>query len=85
MDIRIKKSGLKLIHSKVPTSELGTLEWDTFNPDCLIRISNNMDTFNFSLYPLFFGYSSEKSKTGFSNLEKNLSFLYINPKWREKF
>ena len=25
--------------------ELGTLEWDNINPDCLIRISN-MDTFD---------------------------------------
>ena len=33
--------------------ELGTLEWDTFNPDWLIRISN-VDTFNFLLNPLFF-------------------------------
>ena len=28
-------------------SELGTLEWITFNPDCLIRIST-VETFNFS-------------------------------------
>ena len=50
--------------SKNNHPELGTLEWDTFNPDCLIRISN-LDNFNFLLNPLFFGYSREKSKTGF--------------------
>ena len=38
--------------------ELGTLEWDTFNPDCLIRISN-VDTFKFLLNPPFF----EKAKS----------------------
>ena len=48
--------------------ELGTLEWDTCNPDCSIRISN-VDTFNFLLNPLFFGYCTEKSKTGFSKLD----------------
>ena len=48
--------------------ELGTLEWDTFNPDCLIRISN-VDTFKFLLNPIFFEYRTEKSKTGFSKLE----------------
>ena len=54
----------------------GTLEWDTFNPDCLIRISN-VDTFNFLLNPLFFGYSTEKSKTGFSKLESPSHFLVV--------
>ena len=44
-------------------SELGTLEWDTFNPDCLIRISN-VDTFSFLIHS-FFGYNREKSKTVF--------------------
>ncbi len=34
-------------------SELGTLEWDTFNPDFLIRIYN-MVTFNFLPNPLLF-------------------------------
>ena len=34
-------------------TELGTLEWDTINPDCLIRISN-VDTFDSLLNPLFF-------------------------------
>ena len=63
------------------THELGTLEWDTFNPDCLIRISN-MVTFNVVLNPSFFGKSTEKSKTGVS---KSLSFLYSNLKWRAKF
>ena len=33
--------------------QLGTLEWITFNPDCLIRIST-VETFNFSPNPLFF-------------------------------
>ena len=35
-----KKSGLSINpdihHSKVFSSELGTLEWTTFNPDCFI-------------------------------------------------
>ena len=47
-------------------SELGTLEWDTLNPDCLIRISNG-DTFNLLLNPLYFGYSTENQKPGFQN------------------
>jgi len=34
-------------------TELGSLEWDTINPDCLIRISN-VDTFDVMLNPLFF-------------------------------
>ena len=51
--------------------ELGTFKWDTFNPDCLIRISN-VDTFDFLLNPLFFGYSREKSKTSF------LKFLHVS-------
>ena len=38
---------------KYVTPELETLECDTFNPDCLIRISN-VDTFNILLNPLFF-------------------------------
>ena len=46
----------------------GNFRMDTFNPDCLIRISN-MDTFNFLLNPLFFGYSNRKSKPVFSKLE----------------
>jgi len=59
-------------------TELGTLEWETFNPDCLIRIFN-VDTFNFLFNPLFFGYSREKSKTGFSKLESTL------PIWGQNF
>ena len=57
------------------SSELGTLEWDTFNPKFLIRISN-VDTFNFLLNPLFFGYFTEnqKSKTGFLKLESPSRF-----------
>ena len=54
-------------------SELGTLEWDTFNPDCLIRISN-VDTFNFLLNPLFFGY---KAETGFSKLQSPSRFCIV--------
>ena len=65
------------------TTELGTLKWDTINPDCLIRISN-VDTFDFLLNPLFFGYSTEKSKTGFLNSE-SFPFLYIYLKWCAKF
>ena len=57
-------------------SELGTLEWDTFNPDCVIRISN-VNTFNFLLNPLFFGYSKEKSKTGFLKLESPSRFCIL--------
>ena len=41
--------------------ELGTLESDTFNPDCLIRISN-VDTFDFLHNPLIFVYSKENQK-----------------------
>ena len=50
--------------------ELGTLEWDTINPDpdCLIRISN-VETLNYLLNPLFFGHSTEKLKTGFSKFD----------------
>ena len=63
--------------------ELRTLEWETFNPDCLIRISN-VDTFDFLLNPLFFGHSTENSKTDFSKFRESLPFLYINLKWRAK-
>ena len=59
-------------------SELGTLEWDTINPDCLIRISN-VDTYDFLLNPLIFGYSREKSKTGFLKLEFFLRVLIVPP------
>jgi len=52
--------------NNIMCSELGTLEWDTFNPDCLIRISN-VDTFKFLLNPLFFGYSTENQKQIFQN------------------
>ena len=44
--------------------ELGTLEWDTFYHDCLIRISNE-DTFNFFLNPLFFDIVEKNKKNGF--------------------
>ena len=60
--------------------ELGTLERDTFNPDCLIQLLN-VETFDFLLNPLFFGYSIEKTKTDFSKL-KSPPILYINLKWR---
>ena len=62
----------KKIYSNVKT-ELGTQEWDTINPECLIRISN-VDTFDFLLSPLFFGYSTEKSEIGFSKLESASRF-----------
>jgi len=68
-------------------SELGTLEWDTIDPDCLIRISN-VDTYDFLLNPLFFGKSRKKSKTGFLKLRVlpfSLYYNYINLKWRAKF
>ena len=48
-------------------SELGTLEWNTINPDCLIRIST-VDTFDFLLNPLFFGYSA-KNKNRFFKIK----------------
>ena len=54
------------------TSELRTLELETFNLDCLIRISN-ADTFNFLLNPLFFGYR----KTSFSKLESPSRFCIL--------
>ena len=57
---------------KASLPELETIIWDTFNPDCLIRISN-VGTFNILLNPLFFGYSTEKSKTGFSKLSFKIS------------
>ena len=59
--------------------ELGTLEWDTFNPDCLIRIFN-VGTYNFLLNQLFFGYSTEKSKNRFFKIRESLQFLKINLK-----
>jgi len=79
----IKRAGLRISYFKVFSSDSLylkwtsltllscdlSLEWDTFNPDCLIRISN-VDTYNFLLNPIFFGYSTEKSKTGFSKLER---------------
>ena len=42
-----------IFHSKVFSSELGTLEWINFNPDFLIRIST-VETFHFCPNPLFF-------------------------------
>ncbi len=53
---------------------LGTLERDTFHPDCAIGISN-VDAFNFLLNPLFFGYSTKKLKTGFLKLESPFRLL----------
>ena len=47
-------------------SALGTLEWDTFNPDCLIRIFN-VDTFNFLLNPLFLDIEQNNQKPVFQN------------------
>ena len=49
----------------------GNFRMETFNSDCLIRISY-VDTFN-----IFFGYSTEKSKTGFSKLESPSSFCIL--------
>ena len=43
-----------------------------------------MDTFDFLLNPLFFGHSTENSKTDFSKFRESLPFLYINLKWRAK-
>ena len=57
------------------TPEMGTLEWDTFNSDCLIQISN-LGTFNFLLSPPYFWI--------FLKLESPSHFLYINLKWRAK-
>ncbi len=47
-------------------SELGTLEWETINPDCLIRIFN-VDTFNFLLNPLFLDIEQNNQKPVFQN------------------
>ena len=70
----------KWLPAKDETSELGTLELETFYLDCLIRISN-ADTFNFLLNPLVFGYSTEKSKTGFLKFPP-VSVLFI---WAQNF
>ena len=56
-------------------SELGTLEWETINPDCLIRIFN-VDTFNFFLNHSFFTCSPKKSKTCFSKFKSPSRFYY---------
>ena len=61
---------------KISSSELGTLKWDTFNHDCLIRISN-VDTFNFLLNPLFLDIYTEKLKTGFLKLESPSRFCIL--------
>ena len=45
-------------------SELGTLEWDTVDPDCLIRITN-VDTYDFLLNPLFFLDKLKKNQKTF--------------------
>ena len=50
--------------------ELGTPERDTFNPKCLIRMSN-VDTYNFLFNPLFLGYSTEKLRTDCLKLESS--------------
>ena len=57
------------------TPEMGTLEWDTFNSDCLIQISN-LGTFNFLLISCYFWI--------FLKLESPSHFLYINLKRRPK-
>ena len=46
--------------------ELGTLEWDTINPDCLIQTSN-VDNFNFLLNPLFLDIAQKNQKPVFKN------------------
>ena len=56
-------------------SELGTLKWDTFNPDCLIRISK-VETFNFFLNPFFLDRVQKNQKTGFSIRESAPFFVY---------
>ena len=43
--------------------KLGTLEWDTFNPDCLIRIST-VETFNLSPYSNLFSCTANFSMGG---------------------
>ena len=54
-------------------NECKETECDTFNPDCSIRISNAV-TFNFLPNQLFFGFVTEKSKTGLSILESPARF-----------
>ena len=56
--------------------ELGTLEWDTINPDCLIRISH-VASFDFLLNPHFFGKSTEISKTGFLKIKSPSRFCIL--------
>ena len=80
----INRSWLRLSHSKVFSSALWTLEWDNFNPDCLIRISN-VETFNFLLNPLFFWIKYRQIKNRFFKIRESLQFMYINLKWRDKF
>ena len=54
-------------------TEPKTLERDILNPDYLILLSNG-HTFDFLLKPFFLGYSREKSKTAFFNLESPSHF-----------
>ena len=68
---------------KITSTELGTLEQDTFNSGCLILISN-VDTFNFLLSTLFW-IQFRKIENRFFKDRESLPFLYINPKWRAKF
>ena len=60
--VPLKEKSVDLLCRAFP--ELGTLEWDTIIPDCLIRISN-VDTFDFLLNTILFRYSREKSKLGY--------------------
>ena len=53
------------------SSELGTLEWDTFDPDGLIRVSN-VDTLYWT-------------KTQFFKIIESFPILYLNLKRRAKF
>ena len=55
--------------------ELGTLEWDTCNPDCLIRVSN-VDTFMILFNPLFF-LIVQKIKNRFFKLERPSHFCKV--------
>jgi len=55
--VPLKEKSVDLLCRAFP--ELGTLEWDTINPDCLIRISN-VDTFDFMLFFLVIEQKNQK-------------------------
>ena len=54
--------------TELKTLELDTLNPELLNPDYLMWVSNGPN-FDFHLNPLFLGYSKEKSKTVFFNLD----------------